>query len=85
MFAQYFNHPLIPFEVLLYIFEYLDRKDLPSVCVASKRLNSAATPVLYRNVTCGPVSFDSHVSSTMLYSWHIMTHYLSSAIRTLHR
>ena len=60
--------PPVPFEVPVWFFKYLDRKDLPSVCLTSKPLNSVTTPVLYRNVTCTPVFFGYCVSCTMLYS-----------------
>jgi hypothetical protein len=53
MFAQFFNLLPLLFDILFCVFEYLDQRDLLSLCLASKFLNSAATLVLFRNVDCG--------------------------------
>lgn len=68
MSAQYLNLPALPFEFLLCACECLDRNDLLSVCLASKALNSVATPLLYRTIHCRVDRSNYLVSLIMLYS-----------------
>ena len=44
-----FGH--LPYDILAYVFQELDRTSLWATCLSSRLLNELATPLLYRNVT----------------------------------
>lgn len=41
----------LPYEILVYIFQELDRTTLRVVCLSSSHMNELATPLLYRDVS----------------------------------
>src|SRR5258707_2065995 len=47
--AATFGH--LPYDVLAYIFQKLDRTTLRAACLSSSHLNELATPLLYRDVS----------------------------------
>lgn len=40
-----------PYDILVYVFEQLDRKTLQAACLACSQLNELASSLLYREVT----------------------------------
>lgn len=41
----------LPYDILVYVFQELDKATLRATCLSSRRLNELATPLLYRNVS----------------------------------
>lgn len=45
------NVPPLPFDILLYILDYVQHSDLPALCRVSKTLHDCASNILYRNIS----------------------------------
>ena len=44
-----FGH--LPYDILVYVFQELDKTSLLAACLSSRLLNELATPLLYRTIT----------------------------------